>query len=99
MITIPTNQFNPSQPLKSLKISLPDTLAKNRPRLDHALKQSDLYTIRNLNSVVIYIWLKNGKNFWYYISHYSENYLVGYVLRQNNWLRQRIHYNLILAYY
>ena len=99
MINQPNIPFPAKMPITLNKSDSLTNLSKTHPKLKEALCQHDLYTIKNLTNVVVYIWLKNGASFWYYVSYFSGNNLVGYMLNQNIWSTLNINYNSILRYY
>lgn len=88
---------NESSNMKNPK--LPIYMPKTKPDRMHALPKNALYTIQNLSNIVVFLWLKNGTGFWYYVSYSTKDYLVGYIWNGKHWTRREIHINLIVAYY
>lgn len=78
---------------------LPTHMPNSKPDRKHALSKNTLDTIKNLSDIVVYLWLKNGNSFWYYISYFQKNYLVGYVWNGKYWTKREIHVKLVIGYY
>ena len=72
---------------------------KTKPDRKHALSKSSLHTIKNLNDVLVYIWLKNGNGFWYYISYSTKNSLIGYIWNGKNWTKKDLNLKFLMSYY
>jgi hypothetical protein len=51
---------------------LPTHMPNSKPDRKHALSKNTLDTIKNLSDIVVYLWLKNGNSFWYYISYFQK---------------------------
>lgn len=69
------------------------------PNRNAAIMQGDLYTIRNLREVVIYIWLTSGKEFWYHVKYCSASLLLGYIKDGDHWSYMPIKIDQVDAYY
>jgi hypothetical protein len=74
-------------------------MPKTKPERKHALTKNALETIQNLSDIVVFLWLKDGSGFWFYVSYSTKNYLVGYIWSGKHWVRREIHLKLIVAYY
>jgi len=79
--------------------NVPKCLLKNIPCREVALRQSDLYTIKNLREATVFIWLNNGKSFWYYVKYCTSSLLIGYVQDDIKWLYMPIKIASVEAYY
>ena len=89
----------PNQYTITKKSHLPSAMPKRLNNPKHALLRNDLHTIMNLTNIVVYIWLKNGNGFWYYISYTQKNWLIGYIWNQKKWVSKTIDFNNIFSYY
>lgn len=58
-----------------------------------------LYTIRNINDCIVYIWLKNGKEFWYFVKYVGNHVLSGYIKIKERWVYKPIKIRDICGYY
>ena len=74
-------------------------ILKNPPKSHCCLCGREIETIKNLNNLVIFLWLKNGKGFWYHVYYVNGDILVGYKLFNKKWHFQKIHIKNILSYY
>ena len=86
-------------PMQKKNAKLPVNLPKQKPDRNHALAQNTKHTIRNLSNVVIYLWLNNGTGFWYYISHATQNTILGYAWNGKQWVRREISLRMVWSYY
>lgn len=90
MMNQSSNRYNPK---------LPTNMPKTQPDRNHALHTNLLHTIQNLSDIVVFLWLKNGSGFWYYVSYSQREYLIGYMWTGKMWTRKEIHIKFISAYY
>lgn len=81
------------------KPNLPTYMPKINPERKHALPQNCFDTIHNLSHIVVFLWMKSGSGFWYYISYSTESQLVGYVWNGNCWTERAIKLTSVRAYY
>jgi hypothetical protein len=72
---------------------------KYYPKREHCLNNGQLENLKHLNDVVVFIWLKNGNGFWYYLHYANDNMLIGHILRGNWWYYRAIPQNAISSYY
>ena len=76
-----------------------DRILKCNPNFDMNIGKYYLHTIKNIKECMIFIWLKDGNSFWYYVKHVKNNTLEGYANRKNKWIYIPISINSIEAYY
>lgn len=72
---------------------------KIKPERKHAFPQKLAPSVLNLSEVLVYIWLKNGNSFWFYIADCIDERLIGYVWNGRQWNRQGIHLRMVWSYY
>ncbi len=56
-----------------------DYILRHTPKCCEELSKAYLHTICNINDCIVFIWLKNGNSFWYYIKYTKNNKLEGYI--------------------
>lgn len=78
---------------------LPVYMPKSKPERKHGLPPNTRNTLKNLNDIVVFLWLKNGSSFWYFISYSTNNHLVGYIWNGNFWEKREILLRFIVTYY
>jgi hypothetical protein len=69
------------------------------PSKSECLLKKDVDTIRNLHDVIAFIWLTNGRGYWYHIKNVQNGTLYGYVLAGNRWNYAPVQFNAVLRYY
>lgn len=76
-----------------------DDVLKYDPKCDDAVMENYLSTIVNLQDTVVFLRLKNGDSFWYYIDHVNSNVLYGYVKTDKGWYYEPINIESVASYY
>jgi len=72
---------------------------KIKPERKHAIPQKMAPSVLNLSQVLVYIWLKNGNSFWYYIADCMDQRVIGYAWNGRQWSQQEIHLRMVWSYY
>jgi len=70
-----------------------------RPERRHALPHAMVGSIVNLTGVVVYLWLQNGRSFWFYIADAQKDKIIGYAWMGQGWQRQDVILKLVWSYY
>ncbi len=80
-------------------MALPLSAPKQMPEAKHALDRALTPTLLQLSGVLVYLWLWNGRSFWYYLEHAQGLSIQGYLWRGGRWYRQNLPLAHILRYY
>lgn len=72
---------------------------KHPPKMTHCLLSRDLKTLKNLSNVVVFLWLANGKGFWYHLLYVKGDVLIGHALRGSFWRYTPVNRQQVLRYY
>lgn len=72
---------------------------KIKPERKHAIPQKMVPSVLNLTEVCVFLWLKNGKSFWCYITDCVDEHIIGYIWNGRQWSRQEIHLRMVWSYY
>ena len=57
-----------------------------------------VYTIANIRYCLIYVWLVNKQEFWFYPINQDGHYLDGYAWNRRRWVRGRINISSVKSY-
>lgn len=71
----------------------------NPPKAKHCLTGREIETVKNLATMVVFLWLKNGNGFWFHLHHVDGDILVGYRLVNNHWHFCPVRFTNILSYF
>lgn len=92
----------PNQPIGGMgrrNPKLPPQAPKTRPERKHALPKENLYTIQNLCNVLVFLWLNNGNQFWFFIAYTKPNQLIGHAWNGSQWVNRTINLASVWSYY
>lgn len=78
---------------------LPTQLPKTVPSRKHAISKDCLHTIQNLSDVLVFIWLNNGNQFWFFITYTRPNQLIGHAWNGSQWVNRTLSLQSIWSYY
>lgn len=78
---------------------LPVRIPKEEPARRHALPRHMADSLLNLSGVLIYLWLQNGRGFWYYLDEVRGERVLGYAWTSQGWRRQAVAWCMIWSYY
>ncbi len=92
----------PNQPMGGMgsrNPKLPAQAPKTIPARKHAMLPESLPTIQNLCNVLVFIWLNNGNQFWFFISYTRPNQLIGQAWNGSQWVNRTLSLPSIWSYY
>lgn len=72
---------------------------KHPPQKKHCLAQAELDNLKYQSDVIVYLWLINGRGFWYHIKSVKGNTLIGYSLNRGLWIYYPVNINNIYRYF
>lgn len=72
---------------------------KRPPQKNYCLAQSELNELKYQANRIVYLWLINGRGFWYHIKFVKGNKLIGYFLDRALWRYYPININNICRYF
>lgn len=78
---------------------LPPPPPETRPHPTGRLLDADLHTLENIHHAMVYLWLKNGWEFWSYPLRFDSRYMYAYLWRGNCWHFARVPLTLIRSYH
>ncbi len=80
-------------------VKMPARVPTFIPARQHGMPQHLAATVRNLKNVLIYVWLKNGRGFWFFLLRVEQGQLGGYIRVGQKWQFQRIPLGHMWSYY
>lgn len=69
------------------------------PLISAALHPKDAKTLQNNINCIIYVWLHNTREFWYFLITPLDNFIDGYIWMDNQWVRSKIPIESVKTYY
>ena len=84
-----TNELTPAQ----------KNLLRFIPNISYCISHNNLKFIRNCVGTIIFLWLNNGKGFWFKYEGHENKYLTGYFMCNNQWRKTKVDSMNILRYY
>lgn len=77
----------------------PQSPPRTTPTRRHALPREMTDTLQNLSNTLVYLWLREGRGFWYYLARQERGILRGYAWSGRRWLRRDLARTVIWSYY
>lgn len=77
------------------------SMLNNPPDSQHAMyfREGSQEMVANTSDTVLYLWLNDGRSFWYYVTYSFDTYLEGYYWTETKWIYTMIPLDHIKAYY
>ena len=79
--------------------NIPMEILDSPPKTNYGLLFDSETDITNLNETLIFLWLDDGDEFWFYITYSCQTYIEGYRWREGPWTYLLIPVTKIKAYY
>ncbi len=78
---------------------LPNHIPSEKIERKHCIAQNPAIHLRRHHGMLVYLYLKNKQNFWFYVVHSDDNMLYGYLRRGNGWKPHVLILRQVEAYY
>lgn len=72
---------------------------RSPPKNNRCLLPRELENLKNYTDVIVYLWLKAGRGYWYHILYAKDNVLTGYLLINGRWRYRPVPIRKISKYF